>query len=174
VIRQRLRDAGRVKRPPTDFELLKAIRERHREDFTLSRTSSSTGVFVPIDIPAVAADLGTDADTVFGRLYHHLDRVYVEESHGDQRGRRALFTPKAGSEPNCINFPMLEAVLAGLWQERDRQRWAVGLAVASIAIAIAFVALTVSIVTAVGDDDGNRDPARSRGDAPAALRGESG
>jgi hypothetical protein len=31
---------------------------------------------VDIDVEAVAADLGTDANIVWGRLYHHLDRLY--------------------------------------------------------------------------------------------------
>jgi hypothetical protein len=138
-----------AKRPPSDFELLKAIYEYHRGDYTTSRLDrpTGTGVMIPIDIPAIAATLNTDEDTVFGRLYHHLDRVYGEQERDDGRGRRALLTPLAGNEPNCINFPLLEAVLAALWQERDRQLWAVRTSLISIAIALA--ALIVSIVVAI-------------------------
>jgi hypothetical protein len=135
-----------VKRPPSDFELLKAIYERHRRDFTLPRAAGSTGVFVAIDIPGVATALGTGADTVFGRLYHHLDHVYGEEPRDDESGRRALFLARPGNEADCINFPLLEAVLAGLWQERNRQLWAVW--ASAISIAIALSALIISIVTA--------------------------
>jgi hypothetical protein len=47
---------------------------------------------------------------------------------------------------NLVNMPMLEAVLAGLWQERNRQLWTVWLAAISAAVAVA--ALIVAIVTA--------------------------
>jgi hypothetical protein len=54
-----------VRRPPSDFELLRAIYERHRAEFTEpGLTATATGVMIPIDVEAVAADLGTDADTV--------------------------------------------------------------------------------------------------------------
>jgi hypothetical protein len=134
----------RVKRPPSDYELLKAIYERHRGDFVGPRVTASTGVYLPIDIPAIAADVGTDADTVFGRLYHHLDRTYGEPPV-EGKPRRGLFSAKLGAEANLINFPLLEAVLAGLWQERNRQLWAVWASAFSVAIALA--ALVVSIVS---------------------------
>jgi len=67
---------------------------------------------IPIDVQAVAADLGTDADTVWGRLYHHLDRLYGEERRPGSP-RRALFVPSEAE--NMVNMPLLEAVLAGLW-----------------------------------------------------------
>ena len=35
-------------------------------------------VFVPVDTPAVAAELDTESDTVFGRLYFHLEPLYGE------------------------------------------------------------------------------------------------
>jgi hypothetical protein len=134
-----------VKRPPTDYELLRAIYERHHAEYTASRLSTSTGVFLPIDIPAVAASLGTDPDAVFGRLYHHLDQVYGEDRRDDGKGRRTFFALRLGDEANCINFPLLGAVLAGLWQEHDRQLWAVWASAISTGIALA--ALIVSIVT---------------------------
>lgn len=135
-----------MRRPPTDYELLKAIYERHEKDFALPRVSAPTGVFVPIDIPAIAAGLGSDPDTVFGRLYHHLDLVYGEERRDDGAGRKGLFLAKPGDEADCVNFPLLEAVLAGLWQERNRQLWAVWASAISVVIALA--ALVVSIATA--------------------------
>ena len=98
---------------------------------------------IPIDVEAVAADLGTDADTVWGRLYHHLDRLYGEERRPGS-SRRALFMPSEAE--NMVNMPLLEAVLAGLWQERNRQLWAVW--AASVSVAIALAALIVSIATA--------------------------
>jgi hypothetical protein len=136
-----------VKRPPSDFELLKAIYERHLDDYTGSRIDTRpTGVAIRINIPAIAASLGVDPDTVFGRLYHHLDRVYGEERPADGSPRRALFIARGGDEANLVNFPLLEAVLAGLWQERNRQLWAFW--ASSISVAIALAALIVSIIAA--------------------------
>ena len=31
---------------------------------------------VPIDIPGIAARFGVDPDSIFGRLYYHLDPKY--------------------------------------------------------------------------------------------------
>jgi hypothetical protein len=76
-------------------------------------------IMVPIDIPAIADHLDVDPDSVFGRLYYHLDPKYAEPAFQD-KPRRALFTPVLGDEQNCVNFPLLEAVLAGLWEERNR------------------------------------------------------
>jgi hypothetical protein len=53
---------------------------------------------------------------------------------------------KPGDEADCVNFPLLEAVLAGLWQERNRQLRAVW--ASAISAVVALVALIVSIVTA--------------------------
>ena len=136
-----------MKRPPSDFELLKAICERHERDYEERRTGPErTGVAVPIDIPAIAESLGTNADSVAGRLYHHLNRVYSEERPADGSAPRPLFIRQGNGEANLINFPLLEAALAGLWQERNRQLWTVGLSLLSIGVAVA--ALIVSIVTA--------------------------
>lgn len=78
---------------------------------------------------------------------NHLDQVYGEAPRDDGSPRKVLFTPVAGDEVNCVNVPLLEAVLAGLWQERNRQLWAVWASAISVAVALA--ALIVSIVVAV-------------------------
>jgi hypothetical protein len=92
-------------------------------------------IMVPIDIPAIADHLDVDPDSVFGRLYYHLDPKYAEPAFQD-KPRRALFTPVLGDEQNCVNFPLLEAVLAGLWEERNRNLWALWISILSIGIAL--------------------------------------
>jgi len=124
-----------MKRPPTDFELLKTIYELHHPDFVKAQKATQHGaILVPIDIPAVAGKLEVEPQMVFGRLYHHLQQVHGEKA---EPGKAAIvfFTPIAGNKPNCINFPLLEAVLAGLWQERRRGAWVTGLAIASLLVA---------------------------------------
>jgi hypothetical protein len=137
-----------VKRPPTDFQLLRAIHERHRDEYLISAQGGATRVDVAIDIPAIAEDLGVDANSVFGRLYHHLDPLYGTESADGFR--KALFIAQPGTTKDRINFPLLEAVLAGLWQQRRRDLWTLWIAMASAGIAIG--SLVVSIVVAAAPE----------------------
>lgn len=85
----------RDKRPPTDFELLLAIYRRHEHEYghgKLTLAGQKAEVLVPIDIPAVASDLGVDTASVFGRLYYHLDQQYGEPPFQD-RPRKWFFNP---------------------------------------------------------------------------------
>jgi hypothetical protein len=137
-----------VTRPPTDFELLRAIYERHRGDFRAyvdvdDPVNRGTKVMVPIDIPKIAGELRVDPDSVFGRLYFHLDPTYGEEP--DDGPRKAFFSPLVGDDLNCVNFPLLEAVLAGLWQQRDRDFRTAWLAVVSIIVAVGSLAATIVV-----------------------------
>jgi hypothetical protein len=133
----------RGKRPPTDFELLRAIYRRYRNEY--ARAGQGKEVMLPIDITAIASDLRVDVNSTFGRLYYHLDPLYGQEK--DEKGRRkAFFTPVAGDERDCVNFPLLEAVYAGLWQQRRRDLWTFWIAVVSAGIAIG--SLVVAITTA--------------------------
>lgn len=83
-----------MKRPPTDFELLKAIHERHLVDFKrLNQT------FIPIDIPAIADDLGVETNSVFGRLYFHLEEIYGRAP--TPLTKKSFFAPRVGEDANC-------------------------------------------------------------------------
>ena len=143
-----------MRRPPTDFELLRAIWTRHRDEYENYDELGDrlTKVFVPIDMPAVADELSVDVNSVFGRLYYHLDPLYAEPADAaTNRPRKSFFTPRLGpdvageaAEANCINFPFLEAVLAGLWQQRNRDRWTLWIAVVSLGIAIGSLVVAVA------------------------------
>jgi hypothetical protein len=136
-----------MKRPPTDFELLRAIYERHRDDFQARAAAGMTArVFVPIDIPAIAADLDVEPDNVFGRLYFHLEPKYGE-ARIEGQPKKSLFAPRFGKEANGINFPLLEAVLANLWQERDREWRTYWTAIVSLVIAVGSLGLSVLVAT---------------------------
>jgi hypothetical protein len=80
------REPGAVKPPPTDFQLLRAIYERHRDEYL---EGHQTRIDVPIDIPAIAQDLGVGVNSVFGRLYHHLDPLYGTQN--EDGSRKTLF-----------------------------------------------------------------------------------
>ena len=134
-----------VRRPPTDFELLLAICKRHRDEYAnFPEGSRATKNAVPIDIPAIASELGVDPNSVFGRLYHHLDPLYSTYSP-DRKSRKGLFIAQPGTAKDLIVFPVLEAALAGLWQERRRDLWTRSVAVLSLVIAT--VSLVVAIIT---------------------------
>jgi len=47
-------------RPPTDFELLKEIYERHRSDFRATADERSSKILVPIGILEIASHFGVD------------------------------------------------------------------------------------------------------------------
>jgi hypothetical protein len=135
-------------RPPTDFELLRAIYERHRDDFLAyvdveDVPNRGAKVMLPIDIPAIAGELSVDPDSVFGRLYFHLDPTYGEKPEAGPR--KFFFSPLVGDDPNCVNFPLLEAVLAGLWQQRDRDVRTFWIAVVSIIVAVASLAVSIAV-----------------------------
>lgn len=132
----------REKRPPTDFELLRAIYTRHREEYV---STTPPRIFVPVDIPAIALELGVEENSVFGRLYHHLDQVHGERPGEGPGPRRFFFSPKLGTAVNCINFPLMEAVLAGLWQQRSRDALTIDAAFISLAIALASLAVSIFV-----------------------------
>jgi hypothetical protein len=133
-----------VKPPPTDFELLRAIYERHRADYASAPRHHK--VALPIDIPAIGGDLGVDPHIVFGRLRYHLDPLYGEPEEDGKKGRKAFFMEQPGETPDRINFPMLEAVLAGLWEERRRDRRTFWIAVVSVGLALgSFVVAIVAL-----------------------------
>ena len=137
-----------MKRPPTDFELLKEIYTRYRDDFA-SYVEGAPGhraakIYVPLDLPAIANHFGVDDDSIFGRLYYHLEPKYGEKDDQKFGPQKSFFTPVAGPDKNCVNFPLLEAVFASLWQQRRRDLLALFTAVLSLGIALA--ALLVSIL----------------------------
>jgi hypothetical protein len=137
-----------MRRPPTDFQLLREIYDRHHDEYRSyleEAGARESKILVPIDIPAIANKLRVDVDSVFGRLYYHLDSMYGQE-RDKTAGRKVFFTPVAGDERNCVNFPLLEAVLAGLWQQRRRDLSTFWVAVVSVGIAVG--SLVVSIVVA--------------------------
>jgi hypothetical protein len=123
----------RVKRPPTDFDLLKEIYTRYRDHFAtyVEGAPGSRGkkIFVPVDLLAIANHFGVDVDSIFGRLYYHLEPKYGGERDPQLGGpQKSFFTPVAGPDQNCVNFPLLEAVLASLWQQRRRDSLAIATA----------------------------------------------
>ena len=120
------------KETPTDFEFLLAIYERQSADFVGSMEDREAEIAVELDIPAIADDLGVHPHIVAGRLIHHLDPKYAAQG-------KFLFRGQLGETPmlNVVNWPMLQAILAGLWEQRSRDKLALYTAVLSLGIALA-------------------------------------
>jgi len=134
-----------VNRPPTYCERLRASYDRHYEEYRRESVGREAAVFVPLDIPALAKDLGVDVNSVFGRLYYNLDPRYgVRDASG---AKKSLFAPVVGQDRNAINFPLLEAVLAGLWVERRRDRRTFWISGVSLGIAVASLVLSLFAAT---------------------------
>ena len=133
-----------MSRIPSDRKLLQEIYDRHYKGFSAYSETEPTRdskIMVPIDIPAIAKHFKTDNDLIFGRLYYHLQEKYgYQRPHGEIV---ALFTPKAGQDKNCVNMPLVAAVLAGMQEEYGRHVWAFWLSIASLVVSI--IALTLSL-----------------------------
>ncbi|BCA55285.1 hypothetical protein W02_24250 [Nitrospira sp. KM1] len=131
---------------PTDLEILREIYDRHYQtyvSFSKESPSRSAKIMVPIDIVEIAKHFKVDVDIIFGRLYYHL-----EEKFGFTRSDGSkvhFFALKAGSDIECVNFPLMASVLAGLHEERKKHLWAILIAVGSLIIAI--VSLIVSALS---------------------------
>lgn len=136
-----------ARRPPTDFALLREIYTRHRDDFVVPEPSAESwrATFVSADLPAVAESLGVTVNSIFGRLYYHLDPKYAPRDEDDGAPKKRLFAPVLGDKRNCVNFPLLEAVLADLWQQRRRDLLAVSTAFVSAGIAVASLVVSIAV-----------------------------
>ena len=131
---------------PTDLAILNAVYERYYDEFAAySKDSPSreTKIYVPLDLAAIARDLGVDGDIVFGRFYYDLNNAYsYRRSDG---GEVNLFHLEFGEERHCVHFPYAASILARLSDE-DR-RFRATLTVARLAIAVAIVAALISLAS---------------------------
>jgi hypothetical protein len=123
---------------PTDIKVLKEIYKTYYNDFqkytSLSENTRSSKIYVPVDCKLIAKKLKVDADIIFGRLYYHL-----EQKHGYTRAdgsKVAFFSKKVGGDDNCVNFPLLVSVLAGLQEESGKFKLSIWLSSAAIVISV--------------------------------------
>ncbi|WP_146257886.1 hypothetical protein [Pseudomonas putida] len=101
-------------------------------------------IFVPIDCELIANQLNVDADIVFGRLYYHMQEKYGYTK--EDGSKVAFYSPIAGENSRCVNFPLLASVLAGLEDENSKAQAAIYLSL--FATAVAIIAVVVTWLTA--------------------------
>jgi len=134
-----------MRKIPTDLQVLQEIYDRYYHRFAAFSKDSpdrSTKVFVPVDLTELASHFKVDVDIIFGRLYYHLEKKF---GYSQPDGSKvSLFTPRAGADSNCVNFPLLASVLAGLREERGKHLWAVWFAIASLVISIVSIILSLA------------------------------
>ena len=136
---------------PSDRKLLQEIYDGHYQGFAAySKTepTRASKIMVPIDLPAIAKHFKVDIDLIFGRLYYHL-----QAKHGYKQPNGAIvafFSPVAGGDSNCVNMPLLSAVLAGMQEEHGRQLWANWLSITSIVVSIASFIVSIFALSLSG------------------------
>ena len=128
---------------PTDRAVIECIFEKYKETFASfeAEKNRSSKVYVPIDCKAIADELKTEGDIVFGRLYYHLEKKYgYEQPNGT---KVAFFTLGVGTDPKCVNFPLLASVLAGMREEQQRHLSATVIAVVALVVSVASLAVSM-------------------------------
>ena len=122
-----------MKRLPTDLKILNRIYDGYYETFVKDKASRIGNNYIPIDIDRLAEDLGVDVDMMFGWLYYHLDKKHRYKQ--EDGAAVHLFAPKVGDEKDCVHFPYLGAVLAGLRSESRKVLMATWIAIISLIVA---------------------------------------
>jgi hypothetical protein len=143
----------RLKRIPTDRQILEEIFARHYEDYKKVSTGSDTEasdskIYFPVDLNSVAKALGTDGNIVFGRLYYYLERKYGFQTAPSTPGKEGAWVHlfwlrfDAPQGRHWMNFPILAAVLASLQEEYRRVQWTRYLAICSLVVSVAAFVLS--------------------------------
>ena len=102
-----------MSRNPTDYELLKAIHRKYYSFEALDGQKSS--ICLPIDIGGLAQQFGVREDFVYVRLYYCLDDKYGRDASTGHLFRRA-------TGQDCVNFPLLDSVLAVTREKKRLKR----------------------------------------------------
>lgn len=128
---------------PTDLQILNAIYAASFDNYAAysdANQNRSSKSYVPIDIAAIAKNLNTEVDLVFGRLYYHLEKKYGYKN--DDNSFTHFFAPRVGADRHCVNFPYMASVLATLRTEDRKYRLATVMAAVSLFLSVLSFILT--------------------------------
>jgi hypothetical protein len=129
---------------PTDRAILECIYEKYKHSFAAyeDQPNRSSKVYVPIECKAIAEELHTERDIIFGRLYYHLEHKY---GYKQENGSRVyFFTLGVGTDPRCVNFPLLASVLAGMQEDQRRHLSATSIAVGAGLISLFSLGVSIA------------------------------
>ncbi len=126
----------------TDREVLEAVHDMYRDAFLAKVRAGDGKPTTAIDVRAVAASLGMDADMLFGRLYYDLaHRLRIRDPNDQRVISASVFERVIGDDKNVVNIPYLTAELARLNEQRTRHVWTVWLAILAITVSVASAVL---------------------------------
>jgi hypothetical protein len=120
---------------------VQAIYELRLDDYVRGAKDEDKGM-VELDVDARATRLGVQAVSVRGRLYYRLNVMYEQVG---VEGLKPFYVKPTPQRRPLINFPALEAVYAGLAQERRRDDWTRRIALGSAAIALISLVVTLAL-----------------------------
>lgn len=130
-----------MKKIPSDLEILTVIYNEYQDTFRSYATEEPDRIArirVPIDIYAVAEEVGVDEDMIFGRLYYHFNKKY---SYRDENGERITFFTSLKFEGMSVNFPLVASVLADLEKDDMKYKMTLSMSVAALSVSIIAIAL---------------------------------
>jgi hypothetical protein len=129
-----------VQRLKTDREILRALYDLYVADYP-----AKGDPFVEIDVHAVAKKLGCGPELLFGRLYYDMGtRLRFRDPKDPNVSLASVYEKQVGPKRNCINFPYVAALLAGMDSEHRRNRVASVLSI--IALGVSVLALLARFV----------------------------
>jgi hypothetical protein len=142
---------------PTDLEIFNEIYDKYYDEFkNFTRETPTRRVknHVPIDIDAIARQLGVDGDIVFGRLYYLHCRWYnyTEEKEDGRVIQVPFFDLSICGERHPIHFPMMAAILSDLRKEHKMHKHTLWTAVAALVVSIFGVVASVIISLWLGEE----------------------
>ncbi|MFK0570877.1 hypothetical protein [Endozoicomonas sp.] len=129
---------------PSDLEILEAIYKKYYDEFKSYEKDSpsrSSKIHMPISCREIAKSLNVDGDIVFGRLHYHLEKKYGYKN--EDGSRVSFFSLQIGKDNQCVNFPLLASVLAGLQQEQ--KKFITATAISSFSLAISLISLAIAL-----------------------------
>ena len=128
---------------PTDKVLLNRIYDLYFDTYIKydKEKNRRSKIYVPIDIDYIAKKMKVEADIVFGVLYYYLNKKY---SYEKKDGNVYLFAKAVGDDINCINFPLLSAIIAELNTESRKYRISIGISIIALIISIFSVIVSIS------------------------------
>ena len=138
-------------RIPTDLEILDAIYEHYKDVYIGVVEEKEKPVnYIPIDIPMIAKVLGAEPNSIFGRLYYHLEQKCGYQKTVDDRIVTVhFFSIEIGGKHHCVHFPLMMSVLAGLQKEHRESRTAFWTSI--LALVASAIGLTISLLTLLMD-----------------------
>jgi len=125
---------------PSEREVLRCVAKMYESSIPAS--GGDVDPYLPMNVTAVAEQLGCKPATLFGYLFYHLDRKHHYEAAPHTYVH--LFVDKVGERRHCVNYPYLVGILAAQDAEHTRSQWAISLSMAAFVLSLAAIVVQVA------------------------------